>query len=55
MSVLIIMVLCNLSVDSTLAKSATFYYYYYLHGNFSTVFIFIMFTIIPLDNFHTTE
>lgn len=35
----------SILVDSTLAEAATFYYCY-LHGNFSSVFIFITFTII---------
>lgn len=44
----------SVSVDSTLAEAATFYYYY-LHGNFSSAFIFIPFTIILLGYFHTNE
>lgn len=42
------------SPDSTLAEAATLYYYY-LQGNFSSVFIFITFTIILFYYFHTTE
>lgn len=44
----------SVSVDSTLAEAATFYYYY-LHSNFISVFIFITFTIILLAYFHITK